>query len=197
MISKKHRFLKSCRFDIKQRKDMTFWKFKKKNKTVQLSYIMGEYSYHAADFIAPGTVIGKYCSIGAGVRIGADYHPTNYISTSPKLYQQDYKNGKLVHFPHIEIGNDVWIGWNVLILKSCKIGTGAVIGAGSVVTHDVPPYAVVAGNPARIIRYRYSESDIAKLLESEWWNYPHENLLTLDFSVKPEVFLQELEKIKK
>ncbi len=182
---------------------MTIWKFKKKNKIqninnpVQLNYTIGEYSYHAADFIAPGTIIGKYCSIGAGVKIGADYHAINYISTSPKLYQEDYKNGKIIQFPHIEIGNDVWIGWNVLILKSCKIGTGAVIGAGAVVTHDVPPYAVVVGNPARIIRYRYSESDIEKLLKSEWWNYPHEDLLTLDFSVEPKEFLKQLKQMQK
>lgn len=79
--------------------------------------------------------------------------------------KQDYIDQEL----RVEIGNDVWIGDNVVILKG-KIGDGAVIGAGAVVTRDVPPYAIVAGNPARVIKYRFDDETIRKLLKEKWWD---------------------------
>jgi len=75
-----------------------------------------------------------------------------------------------IYRPRYEIGHDVWIGTNALILpNAARIGTGAVIGAGSVVTHEVPPFALVAGNPARIIKYRFSEQVRKDIIESRWW----------------------------
>ena len=76
----------------------------------------------------------------------------------------------------LRIGSDVWIGSNACILRGLAVGDGAVIGAGSVVTKDVPPYAVVVGNPARVLKYRFSEEVIARLLRLEWWNMPDEVL---------------------
>ena len=75
------------------------------------------------------------------------------------------------------IGNDVWIGRNVIIISGVKIGDGSVIGAGSVVTKDVPPYAIAAGNPAKIVRMRFDEETIKKLLKIEWWNWSLERVL--------------------
>jgi acetyltransferase-like isoleucine patch superfamily enzyme len=74
------------------------------------------------------------------------------------------------------IGNDVWVGYGSIILSGVKIGDGAIIGAGSIVTQDVPPYAIVGGNPARLIRYRFSQDKIAKLLEIAWWNWSEEKI---------------------
>jgi hypothetical protein len=76
----------------------------------------------------------------------------------------------------IVIGNDVWLGTRLLILSGVTIGDGAVIGAGSVVTNDVPPYAIVGGNPARVLRLRFSEDIIGRLLKLHWWNWPHEKV---------------------
>jgi serine acetyltransferase len=74
------------------------------------------------------------------------------------------------------IGNDVYIGYNVTILSGVTIGDGAVVGACSVLTEDVPPYAIVAGNPARLIRYRFKEESIQKLLKIRWWDWPEERV---------------------
>ena len=80
------------------------------------------------------------------------------------------------NLPRTIIGNDVWIGTNVLIKSGVTVGTGAVVGAGAVVTKDVPPYAVVCGVPAKVIKYRFPEEVCAKLLASEWWNMSDEDL---------------------
>ncbi len=109
--------------------------------------------------------IGKYCSIGYGVDIGMFEHPTDMVSTSPKLYDEF---NCIKNIP--VIGNDVWIGSKAIILQGVKIGTGAIIGAGAVVTKDVPPYAIVVGVPAKIIKYRFDSEIIDKLLCTKWWN---------------------------
>ncbi|PQO28766.1 hypothetical protein C5Y98_23585 [Blastopirellula marina] len=86
------------------------------------------------------------------------------LSTHPLLY------GDLSERVLLEIGHDVWLGFNVVILPGChRIGTGAIVGAGSIVTKDIPPYAIAVGNPARILRYRFPEEVCAKLLASQWW----------------------------
>jgi virginiamycin A acetyltransferase len=119
--------------------------------------------------LAPGTIVGRYCSIYYTVR-ALDHDPANTESTHGLVphYVLGESNGNKVH--KLLIGNDVFMGHNVTILPSTEeIGDGAVIGAGSVVRTRVPPYAVVTGNPARVVRFRFSESKIKELLDSKWW----------------------------
>jgi len=122
--------------------------------------------------IDPKTKIGRYSSIASGVRIVNHNHPISFRGMSPLFYSPALGlcDRLLVDFNPLEIGNDVWIGGNALILPEVnRIGDGAVIGAGAVVNRDVPPYAVVLGNPARVVKYRFSEDVIARLLEEKWW----------------------------
>lgn len=132
--------------------------------------------------------IGKFCSIAPGVVIGLGNHNYNNVTTHPILYNNYYvkkmkldinklKQDGLVDKDLVtEIGNDVWIGMNANIKRGVKIGDGAVIGAGAVVTHDVPPYAIVGGVPSRVIKYRFDEQKIKMLLESKWWDWSKEKL---------------------
>lgn len=136
---------------------------------------VGLYSYGGCfqpKFNIGGTVkIGNYCSIAEDVHYFGANHPIELVSSSAYFYNKSFGlDVKDVKRETLQIGNDVWIGYGSLILSGChKIGDGAVIGAGSVVTHDVPPYAVVAGNPARIIRERFSQNEQELLQKSKWW----------------------------
>lgn len=135
-------------------------------------------------------VIGKYCSIADGVVfiLGGE-HRTEWKSTYPfYAFPKKWKNPELKLISpatkgDINIENDVWIGYGAIVLSGVRIGNGAVIGAGSVVTKDVAPYSVTAGNPAKHIRWRFPESTIKLLLEEQWWNWPRykivENVKTL------------------
>lgn len=134
----------------------------------------------------PQTKVGRFCSIASHVLLAAGNHPMSYISTSPYTYsnikgslaKQCYFEKEFFYINDknkflCEIGNDVWIGTGAVLVcrnKALQIGNGAVIAAGAVVIEDVPPYAVVAGNPARIIKYRFSNNEIKALQEMEWWN---------------------------
>ena len=109
----------------------------------------------------------------------------NQPSTSPVFYDKDncfgqpdflYAEGITLEQPKTIIGNDVWIGDQCFIKAGVKVGDGAVIGAHAVVTHDVPPYAIVAGNPAKILRYRFSEEEISALLQTKWWEWSDEEI---------------------
>jgi len=143
-----------------------------------------EYSYGGCfniPNIAPGTKIGKFCSFGSGVMIISTNHDPNKITTHPFLFKpylgivkEDFRKAN-----NIDIGNDVWIGHNAIILPSVsKIGHGAIIGAGAVVTKDVPPYAIVVGVPARVIKYRFDQKTINNLLETKWWNWPEKKIFS-------------------
>lgn len=135
--------------------------------------------------------IGRYCSIGARTHWITGMHPLENISTSPLFYERYYcAKAPIPKKINLTIGNDVWIGSDVLILPKCKnIGNGAVIGAGSIVTKDVPAYAIVAGNPARIIRYRFKCNEIEALEQSQWWNLePNEIIEGYDLIEKPIEF---------
>jgi acetyltransferase-like isoleucine patch superfamily enzyme len=134
--------------------------------------------------------IGNFCSIAEGVGILAKVeHPTDLPSTFP-FRTVLFDRTKFMGFNHdavargpITIGHDVWIGFNAIILSGVEIGTGAVVGAGAIVTRDVPPYAIVAGNPAKVIRYRFDEELIKGLLASEWWELPDAALEEIDQSL--------------
>jgi len=138
---------------------------------------IGDFSYINRYSQVYSGKIGKFCSIGYGVRIGLPEHPTDIVSTSPKIYRniksQDIKD---VYSPPV-IGNDVWIGANAIMLQGVTIGDGAIVAAGAVVTKDVPPYAIVGGVPAKVIKYRFPDSTILKLLEIKWWDKPEEWIL--------------------
>lgn len=121
--------------------------------------------------------IGKFCSIASDVVfvIGGE-HNVNWNTTYPFYVFLKKDEDAIRHKKDLIIGNDVWIGTGALILSGTKIGDGAVIGARSVVTKDVPPYAIVGGNPAKIIRYRFHEEIIHELLANPWWDLPVEEI---------------------
>jgi virginiamycin A acetyltransferase len=152
------------------------------------------YSYSALD---PCFNIGRYCSIAAALLPMGSQHPIGWATQSPFSYQaahlqafesyyadNDAEQAPMLSFDGgpigIEIGHDVWIGGGAMIKRGIEIGTGAVVAARAVVTHDVPPYAVVGGVPARILRYRFPEPVIESLLASRWWDYGPDVLQTLD-----------------
>ena len=124
--------------------------------------------------------IGKYCSIADGVRIflGGE-HRIDWVSTYPFSVFWQSASGFTGH-PRVKgdvvIGNDVWIGRDALVLSGVKIGNGAVVGAGSVVTRNVPPYTVVAGNPARAVKERFSSAQCEALERIAWWNWNEEKI---------------------
>lgn len=123
--------------------------------------------------------IGKYCSISWDVTIGAVEHPLTKISTAALTYKAEYNCiPSDIFYPQKRtvIGNDVWIGCNVVICSGVKVGHGAVIGGGSVVIKDVEPYTIVAGNPAKVIRKRTDENSIERLLNLNWWDWSTEDI---------------------
>lgn len=141
--------------------------------------------------------IGKYCSIAAEVQIflGGE-HRTDWVTTYPFSVSWDEARGVFGHPAtrgDVEIGNDVWIGNGARILSGVKIGDGAVVGTRAVVARDVAPYAIVAGNPARQIRLRFSEPLVEELQKIAWWNWPREEVvesLPLMLSADVEAFVE-------
>jgi acetyltransferase-like isoleucine patch superfamily enzyme len=139
--------------------------------------IIESYTFLASNSDLVNCKIGSFCSISKNVTIGAATHPTNFISTSPIFYRErnalksKWVNGLLFADESLmtDIGNDVWIGMNATIMGGLKIGNGAIIAAHSVVTNDIPPYAIVAGVPARIIKYRFGDNQIQKIDKLKWW----------------------------
>lgn len=135
---------------------------------------IGLFSYGCFNPISfpSGTRIGRYCSFARNCALIPGNHPKNFRSLHPFFYNPALgvvDDLKIIR-TKFTIGHDVWIGTNALVLPNAsKIGTGAIIGAGSVVTKNVPPFAIVAGNPAKIIKYRFSEKTISNLFESNWW----------------------------
>lgn len=118
------------------------------------------------------TTVGRYCSMAKGARILNHNHPVGSKSTSGIFFNPHFGlcDHSLVDFNPLTIGNDVWIGANAVIMPEVNsIGDGAIIGAGAVVSREVPPYAVVLGNPARVVKYRFDQAVIADLLEEQWW----------------------------
>lgn len=156
--------------------------------------------------VYPNVYIGGYCSIGRGVQIGLAAHPVNWLSTHAFQYDvawfsrlPAYKNVnrrvKHRHHRKTKIGADVWIGNNAQINAGVSIGHGSVIGAGAVVTKDVPPYAIVGGVPAKLIRYRFPEKIREKLLQLKWWELNVDKLSDIDFS-NIENAISQLQQLK-
>lgn len=163
----------------------------------------GDFTYWGHGFTVGNmrnTKIGKFCSIAHNVILGPGQHEPSYLTTNPitlngffndfpptsniefikhtELIRQNQPNR---HKEPIIIGNDVWIGNNVTVQDGITVGDGAILATSAVVTHDVPPYAIVGGVPAKIIKYRFSPEIIADLLEIRWWDLPHEFIATLPF----------------
>ena len=142
----------------------------------------GDYSFCGYDCSFINCDVGRFCSIASRVVVGGARHPMEYVSTSPVFlsHKESIKKKFSKHEYHWEpktvIGDDVWIGEGVYIKGGITVGVGAVIGMSSVVTKDVEPYAIYAGNPARLIRYRFAEEVISGLLKSRWWEYSDDEL---------------------
>jgi phosphonate metabolism protein (transferase hexapeptide repeat family) len=154
-------------------------------RTMLQEVTMGDYSYVVNDAQITYTTIGKFCSIAAMTRINPGNHPMHRATQAHFTYRAsayfpgesddvDFFDWRRAH--HVSIGNDVWIGHGAVVLPGRQIGTGAVIAAGAVVTKDVAPYTIVAGNPARVIRRRFSEAAERGLTELAWWDWDHEAL---------------------
>ncbi|MGH7180472.1 MAG: CatB-related O-acetyltransferase [Nitrospiraceae bacterium] len=147
---------------------------------------IGAHSYVNGGTIRERTRIGRFCSISYGVVLGAPNHAIDLLSTHPFAtkatidftYGRPFRSNKSKSRNTI-IENDVWIGVNAIVVEGVKIGTGAIVAAGAVVTKDVPPYAIVGGVSAKVIRYRFPDDLIQKLLESEWWKLPFDMLRNL------------------
>lgn len=120
--------------------------------------------------------IGKYCAIAYNLRIRTRNHHTGYANLQDKFQRRHRFTSLDVVKGPVTIGNNVWIADNVTILPGVEVGDGAVVGAGSVVTKSVSPYTVVAGNPARVIRQRFSDTITHQLLEVKWWDWPEDKI---------------------
>jgi acetyltransferase-like isoleucine patch superfamily enzyme len=167
-------------------------------------YEIGAYTYGKPEvrFWQDGTLkIGKFCSISSKVTILLDgNHDMEKVTTYPLSHGfLGIAHDRPVNYPckrHVVIGNDVWIAYGATILPGVTVGDGAVIGAMAVVTKDVEPYAIIGGNPAALIRKRFDDATITKLLELRWWDWPdekiHERLQQLRKAPGDELFTDTL-----
>jgi len=160
---------------------------------------MDKHSFCGYDCEISNCEIGSFTSIANGVVIGGGMHPIHWVGMSPVFYEgRDSVKAKFSKFMRDEVkttlnGHDVWIGRNALIKQGVTIGNGAVVGMGSVVTKDVAPYAIVGGNPAKLIRYRFYDEIIEKLIASKWWELPENELKEYATYIKdPALFLEKL-----
>ncbi|MCC6413596.1 MAG: CatB-related O-acetyltransferase [Saprospiraceae bacterium] len=182
-----------------------------KNIVKNPNIVVGDYTYYddfenpenfeknvryLFDFTGDKLIIGKFCMIASGVTFimnGAN-HLTDALSTYPfAIFGNGWEHameGKTYPFKgNTVVGNDVWIGYNAVIMPGVTIGDGAIIGSCSVVTKDVPPYAIVGGNPAQVLRKRFSDEQIEKLLEMKWWDKTAAEITSmLSFLVGKETF---------
>ena len=164
---------------------------------------IGAHTYIQSRTRVNRAVVGPFCSIASDVTIGLAAHPTHMVSTSPAFYDCTQP---LPHFftrqpvwqeamTRTLVEADVWIGEGARLMAGVSVGVGAVIGAGAVVTRDVPPYAIVVGVPARVIRHRFDPSLCERLLASRWWELDTAQLMSLAPSfTDPESFLAAVEK---
>ncbi len=137
--------------------------------------------YHF-DFIGDRLIIGKFCSIASDVKfiMNGGNHRTDWLTNYPfPIFGHGWESAMPDEWPHkgdTVIGNDVWIGYGATLMPGVQVGDGAIVAAQAVVTKSVPPYAVVGGNPAKIIRYRFDEATIEALLGLQWWHWEIEKI---------------------
>ncbi|WP_181397628.1 CatB-related O-acetyltransferase [Gracilibacillus dipsosauri] len=143
---------------------------------------LGKYSYIGNYCRLNSVVVGKFCSIADGCVIGGASHPMEWVSTSPvfhngkNILRKNFSTHSFQTNKETIIENDVWIGSNCLIKSGVKIQNGAVVGMGSIVTKDIGPYEIWAGNPAKLIRKRFDDEKIKHLLQINWWDWEEEML---------------------
>ncbi len=158
--------------------------------STKVTTFFGAYSYiNDGGIVRANVFIGRYCSIGRRVSIGATNHIVSDLSTHHEIvrgFGRPYTEVEMdvLQIPKKKagitiIGNDVWIGDGAIVIEGVSVGTGAVIAANAVVTKDVPPYAIVGGVPARLIRFRFPDEIISRILATEWWEFPIELVNTL------------------
>lgn len=182
----------------------------KKKRCYVNDSIIGDYTYMGINTTMNFTKIGKFCSLARNVDIGGFDHDYRKVTTMPAFRFKQMLNGggkipeKTKHTELCEIGNDVWIAAGAQILHKVKIGDGAVVGGGAVVTKDVPPYAIVAGVPAKIIGYRCSEKYIEILEKIKWWDWPEailsevmDELMNRDIDDETMAYLESIYKTVK
>jgi phosphonate metabolism protein (transferase hexapeptide repeat family) len=153
-------------------------------RTTLTETLVGDYSYLMNDCQTIYSEIGKFCSVASHTRLNPGNHPlwraaSHHFTYRSRFYGFGEDQEEIFQWRRenrVVLGHDVWIGHRATVLPGIRIGTGAVIGAGSVVTKDVPPYTIVAGVPARRIQRRVSEEVEAALLRIEWWHWPHDQL---------------------
>ena len=164
---------------------------------------VGDYSYTGPWCMIFHCSIGKFCSISYGVTIGPPEHNYRLLSTHPFIYRSKYDffgDDQAIQQQRFEkeinIGNDVWCGCNSVIARGVNVGDGAVIGANSFVNKDVPPYAIVAGSPAKIIKYRFREDIVNELVKIKWWDLPKNKIQQCKKFFLQEVDVESLNKFK-
>lgn len=143
--------------------------------------------------------IGNFCSIASHTVIQDHNHDVNCLTTyfiKYNVFQEDSRKNDMVSKGRVKIGNDVWVGTHAVILSGVTIGDGAVIAANSVVTKDVSPYAIVAGSPAKVLKYRFSDDVISELLKLKWWNWDLEKIKRNKELFYGDLSLEKLHNIK-
>lgn len=149
---------------------------------------IGKFSYISKNSSIRNTKIGNYTCIGPNVKVGLGEHPSHtFVSVHPIFYSDVSHFGyKILNKSYFEeykpttIGNDVWVGANVIIKGGVKVGNGAIIAAGSVVTKDIPAFAIVGGVPAKVLKYRFTDEEISVIEKSKWWEFDYEKQADID-----------------
>lgn len=164
---------------------------------------LGDYSYISGPrTYIEDAVIGKYCSIARDVVIGVSGHNYEWVTTHPIIVSNIYgmidKSIATPQKPTPVIGNDVWIGMNVIIMRGVTIGDGAVVAAGSIVTTDVKPYSIVAGIPSKHIKYRFNPDTIDELMAIQWWDWSEEKIkenISLFYDIEKFIKIHSVRKV--
>ena len=165
---------------------------------------LGKYSSIGNNSFVSDTDVGDFTSISTDCYIGGTSHPTDWVSTSPvfhkweNIMKKNFARHEFEIFKRTTIGNDVWIGNRVMIKAGVKIADGAVVGMGSIVTKDIGPYEIWAGNPARLIRKRFNDETINKLMKIEWWKWDDQRIEKYaQVFTSPKDFMRVLEESTK